>query len=229
MGMAASQARFLELTARRSNIEYQAQQINFERIQLANKSSDAAMKYNEKMSNKKLAFTFNDGEGRNSVDVTYNNYKNYMNQQQDGLNIANQKLFLVSSSGNKIIVSSEEEIEQMITSNKDKDGNPKFTSSDFMIAPDLDDVENFQQAIRDGIYFFGTYEQDEVTKEGRFVTSPWDSIQTGAIQEVYDVSDDQIAEAEHQRVEAEIQLKDKKLALELDKLESEREESIISL
>ena len=40
MGMAASQARFLALTARKSNVEYQGQQINQQRTQLANQSSN---------------------------------------------------------------------------------------------------------------------------------------------------------------------------------------------
>ncbi len=40
MGMAASQARFLSLTARQSNTEYQGQQINQERTALANESSN---------------------------------------------------------------------------------------------------------------------------------------------------------------------------------------------
>ena len=39
MGLAASQARFLQLTARRSNIEYQGQQINQQRLALANESA----------------------------------------------------------------------------------------------------------------------------------------------------------------------------------------------
>jgi len=39
MGMAASQARFLQLTARRTNIEYMGQQINQQRLALANASS----------------------------------------------------------------------------------------------------------------------------------------------------------------------------------------------
>jgi hypothetical protein len=39
MGMAASQARFLQLTARKSNAEYQGQQINQARTALANKSA----------------------------------------------------------------------------------------------------------------------------------------------------------------------------------------------
>ena len=39
MGMAASQARFLNLTARKTNIEYQGQQINQQRTELSNKSA----------------------------------------------------------------------------------------------------------------------------------------------------------------------------------------------
>lgn len=39
MGLAASQARFLTLTARKSNVEYQGQQINEQRLLLANKSA----------------------------------------------------------------------------------------------------------------------------------------------------------------------------------------------
>lgn len=39
MGMAASQARYLELTARKTNVEYEGQQINQQRTQLANESA----------------------------------------------------------------------------------------------------------------------------------------------------------------------------------------------
>ncbi len=40
MGMAASQARFLMLTARKSNVEYEGQQVNQERTALANESAN---------------------------------------------------------------------------------------------------------------------------------------------------------------------------------------------
>lgn len=46
MGMAASQARFLGLTARKSNVEYQVQQINQQRTSLANESAGL---YNQMM------------------------------------------------------------------------------------------------------------------------------------------------------------------------------------
>ena len=40
MGMAASQARFLGLTARKTNVEYEGQQINQQRTTLANQSAN---------------------------------------------------------------------------------------------------------------------------------------------------------------------------------------------
>lgn len=46
MGLAASQARFLGLTARKSNVEYQAQQINQARTALANEVSGLHREYN---------------------------------------------------------------------------------------------------------------------------------------------------------------------------------------
>ena len=52
MGLSASQVRYLALTARKSDIEYEAQVINNARIELANKSSDATKAYTERMNNK---------------------------------------------------------------------------------------------------------------------------------------------------------------------------------
>lgn len=52
MGMAASQARFLGLTARKSNNEYEAQQINQKRLDLASQQEGIVKRYNEKMNNR---------------------------------------------------------------------------------------------------------------------------------------------------------------------------------
>ena len=47
MGLAASQARFLGLTARKSNVEYQVQQINQQRVALSNEVMNLYNKYND--------------------------------------------------------------------------------------------------------------------------------------------------------------------------------------
>lgn len=255
MGLSASQARFLQLTARRSNIEYQTQQINFQRLEWSNKLAAASATYQEKTSNRKLVFSYNDGTGTQKVDVTYTNYKNYMNQQMEGLSTSQDKYFLVSSSGNKIVVSSKEEMNEMINkyttytpisayeTNVDEDGNPletvkkeneqgvvgdyvvkrEYTESDFLIADDLDDVDNFQNAIQNGVYYFATRKVDENTNEFTFQTQGWETLGGGAISEDYDKSDDAVAEAEYEAMQDKVQSIDKKLELQISKLESERE------
>ena len=75
MGMAASQARFLGLTARKSNTEYEGQQINQQRTTLANQSTNY---YNQLLGMTvpvppstadytKTTYTFTDGSLNNSI------------------------------------------------------------------------------------------------------------------------------------------------------------------
>ena len=75
MGMAASQARFLGLTARKTNTEYEGQQINQQRTVLSNQSANY---YNELLGMTvptppslddytKTVYTFNDGALDNTV------------------------------------------------------------------------------------------------------------------------------------------------------------------
>ena len=256
MGLSASQARFLQLTARRSNVEFQAQQINFQRLQWSDKLAAASSEYQDKTSNRKMVYNFNNGDGMTQVDVTYQNYKNYMNQQMEGLTTSQDKFFLVSSTGNKIIVGSEEERDKMIeqyttytpyssttvvnngsegeeapeiVEKEDDEGNNiqylvhrEFIASDFIIADDLDNVDNFQNAIQNGIYYFAKRELNTETNMFEFKTESWDTIGGGAIGEVYDTADDAEAEAEYKAMSDKIQNIDKKLELQLNKLETER-------
>lgn len=75
MGMSASQARFLSLTARKTNVEYEGQQINQQRTTLSNESSN----YYSQLTSlavpvppssadyTKVTYTFNDGNEKNTV------------------------------------------------------------------------------------------------------------------------------------------------------------------
>lgn len=75
MGMAASQARFLSLTARKTNVEYEGQQINQQRTTLSNESSN----YYSQLCNMvvptppssedftKTIYTFTDGSETNTI------------------------------------------------------------------------------------------------------------------------------------------------------------------
>ena len=236
MGMSASQARFLQLTARKSDIEYQAQRINFERLKLADQLSAASTDYNDKLSNRKLTFSFNNGNGESTVDITYKNYKNYMNKQLEGITSSQQKLFLVSSSGKKIIVSSEDEMREMMKKNPrelefDESGNPIdnqgsiFSEDDFMICKNLDDNDKFMQALESGVYYFATLEKTDSAnsqEDGNFYFKTQGLDDTGSIRSELDKSDDAQAQAEYERISTKIEKQDKIMQMELDRLEAQR-------
>ncbi len=276
MGLSASQARFLQLTARRGDIEYEAQRVNFERLQLASNLSDASNKYEEATTNRQLTFSFNTGSGVQEVVLSYANYKNYMNQQLENHSIADKPYFLVSQSG-KFVVSSEEERDEMIERYGDvkydsiesiqaaktkiatetdetkitdedrrlaaidltgeyktktivaEDGTEKeyyvqqkYSEKDFVIAPDLDNVDVFQNAIKEGVYFFAQLEPSSESDEKVLKIKGWETLGGGAISEEYDKTDDAAAEAEFKTTQARIQKLDKKLELRLDQLETQR-------
>ena len=75
MGMSASQARFLTLTARKTNVEYEGQQINQQRLSLSNESSNyysklASMNVPVPPSTSdytKISYTFENGSAKNTI------------------------------------------------------------------------------------------------------------------------------------------------------------------
>ena len=72
MGLAASQGRYLCLTARMSDLVYEGQQISQQRLALAQETSAAAEEYNEALSNKVMQanILIEDGENE-SIELTY--------------------------------------------------------------------------------------------------------------------------------------------------------------
>lgn len=113
MGMSASQARFLSLTARKTNVEYEGQQINQQRTALSNESAG----YYNKLSNMavptppstsaytKTVYKFNDGDETNTI--------NTMIAQKDGYYLVNYTKSYpaeaVMTNGTVLVVRSENE------------------------------------------------------------------------------------------------------------------------
>ena len=63
MGMAASQARLLSITARMTDVEYKSQQISNTKIRLADESEQVAQDYTNALNKQKLTFTnWSDGK-----------------------------------------------------------------------------------------------------------------------------------------------------------------------
>lgn len=282
MGLSASQARFLQLTARRNNLEYEAQQISMQRLSVAQELTDVSNEYNDKISNKKLMFSYTDST-QHQIELSYSNYMGYMNQQMEGLNSSQQKMFLVSTSG-KIVVNSIEDMQKIIEDNtvytkvtdadpnkdysnciqitKEENGQnviyykePKFTNNDFVIivneeskidemlkndalndysvedsykiatrsnfivGTNLNNIDEFQNAIREGIYTFARLGKND---EDKLVSQEWSTIGGGAITEKLDETDDAQAQAKYEKESKRLELLDKKMQLELDEIETER-------
>ena len=99
MGMAASQARLLMITARMHDVEYQAQSIQNAKIQLATKSDEVYQDYLDALdattltvkdsNNNTIAANFNNLWGRNAVDTVINKYAI---QDQDGKLIVSEDI-----------------------------------------------------------------------------------------------------------------------------------------
>lgn len=119
MGMSASQARFLSLTARKNNVEFQGQQINQQRTTLSNESSS----YYSELCNMvvptppsvddytKITYTFDDGALTNTVTSMLVNpdpkkqglYSiSYIQQWQDDYSIVSSSSSLISKSPEKV-------------------------------------------------------------------------------------------------------------------------------
>jgi len=98
MGMSASQARYLGLTARRNNNEFQAQQICHQRLNLADKTEEINKTYTDKMSNTTLQYSVIDSTNENSTYKTTLTYS--LLTGSNGLNMR-----VVDKNGNVVVPS----------------------------------------------------------------------------------------------------------------------------
>ena len=166
MGMAASQARFLSLTARKNNVEYEGQQINQQRTTLSNESSN----YYSQLCNlvvptppstedyTKTTYTFVDGSETNTI--------NSLVAKQNGLYILNYTQAYETES----VVSNG----SVVTTKKvDEDGNETFYVGSTKLRSINPDATIDDEAIKSDPYL-STLEtaevQDILTMEKTYLT-----------------------------------------------------------
>ena len=85
MGLSASQARYLQLTARRNDNEYEAQQINNSRSAIADKMEAISLKYTQGINNRELLFVTPVGDGSTAVNSTKLTYNTITAEYPEGL------------------------------------------------------------------------------------------------------------------------------------------------
>lgn len=269
MGLAASQGRMLLLTARKSDLEFRAQQISQKRLILAQQLEDISTEYETAASNRQMKIdlyktTTEDGDDQRqtlegSRNLTYAALvsSTVMNQDDDeepcllpceasGTSkkqltfTAGEKFRLVDDSG-AIVVASEDEIPNIKSFTKASNGDGKYRKKDatgkviakYVVDPNLkansgistngttDGPNYLQECLRNGKYLIqkpsGEKDEDDKT-EWRNVS--WDAI--GSIKDNYYQDDDDVAKSKYDRLQREVQNQDKKLELELDNVETQR-------
>ena len=73
MGLSASQARLLSITARMHDVEFQAQQIMSQKVELATQEDAVYQDYCDALDAKKIKVAFGDGNTTKFIDATFNN------------------------------------------------------------------------------------------------------------------------------------------------------------
>ncbi len=209
MGMSASQGRFLMLTAQKSNNEFQAQSITFQRMMLADNVERWTNEYNESLANKTLLF----GQANNdATSMNYNarlTYADIVRDRDEG----GMSMSLVSATSNKIVVP---DLPDPLPEGKTRD--------DYFICPDVNDNDFLEKNLREGNFLFVGYDMNNIAY---FDESEWDpmlysdSKMAGYISDVYDKTDDAEAQSLYDKRIAQFQRSDKLLECELKRLETE--------
>lgn len=250
MGMSASQARLLSLTARLSDLEFQAQSISNSKIRLADESAQASTDYARALDKQKYT-VYNAGTDA-YVDANYRNLVSY-NQKLD-INGTNSKFRMIKDNADKLVISEAEaaairnygsEAAYMTAMGVDTTKATYKTTAEYKYydeiyqavtsgnystipADKVTDQDYLTSQVAHGNYSLYEYDVNEDTKD-----AAGNTISKGAFKGVsWDSGDDSVradddkrqlakAEADYNRTMADIQAKDKRFDLQLKQIDTE--------
>lgn len=190
------------LTAQKTDNEFQAQQICYERLMLSQQTEEATREYTEKINNRVLLFNAPSftGADRPELQLTY---ANIVGEPPDGMNYR-----LISAVGRKIMAPN---VESLNARDKELyDTNPEL----FWIDPDVANADLLEQNLRDGNYYLQAPEGEDEFKDVSLDAAPF-------INDTYNKMDDAQAENEYNAKKEQFQNFDKKYELKLKQLDSE--------
>lgn len=206
MGFAASQARFLSLTSRLSDSEYEAGQIAQERLALTNQMEQYADEYDAATNNQVItANVFDDcGATKSTVVLSYDVITG------DALN-GGLGMKLITSSG-LIVVPNEEEMWKQINAS---DG--ELSAGDFFVFKEVNDTSTLQKNLDEGNFYLAAGKNEENTD--------WNKKSVESLNNVthsYDKTDDAPAKAKYDKRTRIAEAKDAMLEMRLNQLETNR-------
>lgn len=219
MGLSASQGRMLSLTARLSNLEFQAQTISNQKIRLADQSQALSKNYLDALDAKKLK-AYNP-QTNSQQDLTVNSL--YALNATGGT-----QRYLVDATGKIVCPDS---VKDTVITAKDKNGTDdgvkpsSFTGG--RAAAGANDAQNFNSTewlydqLSKGNLFIVEYNKEG----GADGTGEWQEISwssgDSSLATVADDAEVAKAEADYETAMAEIQAKDKRFDLQLETIDTE--------
>ncbi len=200
MGLSASQARYLQLTARKSNVEFEAQQTTQAKMMLANEVENEAKLWNEKMNTKHLYYA-KDGIAGNTDNLPRLTYQAVTSQPADG----GLGMRVVDASGRMVVAS---------LPNPLPEGK---TESDYVIDPKCTQADYFEEQL-----FNCNWRMQEANL---FANGEWTDVSVDGSAYIYQGIDDEEMAAGLADYEAKVerlQNQDKQFDMRLDQLKNEQ-------
>lgn len=207
MGMSASQSRFLMLTAQKSNNEYQAQTITFERLMLAENVARWTNEYEDAMQNQTLLYGQRDNDNINYAARLH--YDDIVRDSEKG----GMSMSLISATSNKIVVPS---LPDPIPEGK--------TKEDYFVCPDVNNADFLEKNLREGNFLFVDKDAKRIADTPEEEWNKYhfsDSTIQMFVTDTYDKTDDAAAQSKYNERQESFQRKDKMLECQLKKLETE--------
>lgn len=216
MGLAASQARLLLLTARKSDLEFRAQQITNSEMILAMQTEEVAREYSNKLSNQTLKYI--NSADSTETEITASNLAELsamgMRLQvlgddgkfKDWVSNGKKEITNYTSKDGKTTISIDEY-------NKLSDDAKKEYKENFVMTGETNNYSGPQ--ILEGING-GTMQI--VSASGKVI----DAINGTGFSVAYNTKDDAAADAEYRSKTAAIQIKEKRLQMDLQQVETQQ-------
>src|SRR5574344_469747 len=145
MGMAASQARLLSITARLSNSEFQIQEILNQKLNITDQSDLITKEYEQSLQNKKMVMNITTTSGVDQVDLSYKELTKYNQSSPDNL-------FIVTDTSGKVVITADmlksyQSYQLYKVQEEFKAGRAESQSNTNSVAPELVQYYNSKQAL----------------------------------------------------------------------------------
>ena len=251
MGLAASQGRLLLLTARKSDLEYRAQEISQRRLILATELETVSSKYARATANRQMKITMKVKMGEANQTQTKNlTYKNLIEYGRNDDGTGNS-IYRIKNSRGQVVVSDASELpktaseagyqgdgvtvkvegNRAIVSGTDKNNNDVYVEYvvDSKISDSAETENYFQEGLRNGKFIIEQLTSLDPTGnqnlgENGEAVGTWNAVGWSGMSEIQDnyyTDDDATAQAEYQSASARVQAQDKKLETDQKQIETQ--------